>query len=37
MQTLPTITGSSTTGIAANLLNRRFLGIDMEKQFLQMS
>lgn len=37
MQTLPTFTGSSTTGIAANLLNRRFLGIDMEKQFLQMS
>ena len=37
MQTLPTFTGSSTTGIAANLLNRHFLGIDMEKQFLQMS
>ena len=37
MQTLPTFTGSSTTGIAVNLLNRRFLGIDMEKQFLQMS
>ena len=37
MQTLPTITGSSTTGIAANLLNRRFLGIDMEEQFLRIS
>ena len=37
MQTLPTFTGSSTTGIAVNLFNRRFLGIDMEKQFLQMS
>lgn len=37
MQTLPTFTGSSTTGIAANLLNRHFFGIDMEKQFLQMS
>ena len=30
-------TGGSTTGIAANLLNRRFLGIDMEEQFLQIS
>ena len=29
--------GSSTTGIAANLLNRRFLGIDMEEKFLLMS
>ncbi|SHM76938.1 site-specific DNA-methyltransferase (adenine-specific) [Fibrobacter sp. UWR3] len=29
--------GSSTTGIAANLLNRRFLGIDQELQFLNMS
>jgi len=29
--------GSSTTGIAANLLNRRFLGIDKEKTFLDMS
>ena len=37
MQTLPTFTGSSTTGIAVNLLNRRFLGIDMEEKFLQMS
>lgn len=29
--------GSSTTGIAANLLNRRFLGIDQEVEFLNMS
>lgn len=34
---LDPFTGSSTTGIAANLLNRRFLGIDMEEQFLQIS
>lgn len=29
--------GSSTTGIAANLLNRRFLGIDQEQNFIDMS
>lgn len=29
--------GSSTTGIAANLLNRRYLGIDMEEEFLEIS
>lgn len=29
--------GSSTTGIAANLANRRFLGIDQEEQFLKIS
>lgn len=29
--------GSSTTGIAANLSNRRFLGIDKESDFLEMS
>lgn len=29
--------GSSTTGIAANLLGRRFLGIDQEQAFLKMS
>jgi DNA methylase len=29
--------GSSTTGIAANLANRRFLGIDMETEFLDIS
>ena len=37
MQTLSTFTGSSTTSIAANLLNRRILGIDMEEKFLLMS
>ena len=29
--------GSSTTGIAANLLGRRFLGIDQDAKFLEMS
>lgn len=29
--------GSSTTGIAANLSNRRFLGIDQEEEFLNIS
>jgi site-specific DNA-methyltransferase (adenine-specific) len=29
--------GSSTTGIAANLLNRRFVGIDKELEFLEIS
>lgn len=29
--------GSSTTGIAANLLNRRYLGIDIEQEFLEIS
>ncbi len=29
--------GSSTTGIAANLLNRRYLGIDQEEDFLLIS
>lgn len=29
--------GSSTTGIAANLLNRRYLGIDIEKEYLEIS
>ncbi len=29
--------GSSTTGIAANLANRRFLGIDKEVQFMEIS
>ena len=29
--------GASTTGIAANLLGRRFLGIDKEEEFLQIS
>jgi site-specific DNA-methyltransferase (adenine-specific) len=34
---LDPFTGSSTTGIAANLANRRFLGIDQEKDFLEIS
>lgn len=34
---LDPFTGSSTTGIAANLLGRRFLGIDKEDAFLQIS
>ena len=29
--------GSSTTGIAANLVNRRFVGIEQEKQFCELS
>ena len=29
--------GSSTTGIAANLLNRKFVGIDNDKDFLALS
>lgn len=29
--------GSSTTGIAANLLGRRYLGIEKEKSFVEMS
>ncbi|MDX8400859.1 MAG: site-specific DNA-methyltransferase, partial [Gallionellaceae bacterium] len=29
--------GSSTTGIAANLLGRRYLGIDQETEFLEIS
>jgi site-specific DNA-methyltransferase (adenine-specific) len=34
---LDPFTGGSTTGIAANLLNRRFLGIDLEEEYLQLS
>ncbi len=34
---LDPFTGSSTTGIAANLLERKFLGIDLEKEFLDIS
>lgn len=34
---LDPFTGSSTTGIAANLLNRRFLGIDLEEAYLEIS
>jgi site-specific DNA-methyltransferase (adenine-specific) len=34
---LDPFTGSSTTGISANLLNRRFIGIDKELEFLEIS
>ena len=34
---LDPFTGSSTTGIAANLLERKFLGIDKEEGFLEIS
>ncbi len=34
---LDPFTGSSTTGIAVNLANRRFLGIDKEEGFLILS
>lgn len=34
---LDPFTGSSTTGIAANLINRCFVGIDKEKTFLEIS
>ena len=34
---LDPFTGSSTTGIAANLLGRRFLGIDKEEEYLEIS
>ncbi|HIZ33377.1 MAG TPA: site-specific DNA-methyltransferase [Candidatus Bacteroides merdigallinarum] len=34
---LDPFTGSSTTGIAANLTGRRFLGIDREREYLDMS
>lgn len=34
---LDPFTGSSTTGIAANLLNRKFLGVDKEKIYLDLS
>ena len=34
---LDPFTGSSTTGIAANLLGRRFLGIDQSDNFLNIS
>lgn len=29
--------GSSTTGIAASMLNRKFIGIDLEKKYLDLS
>jgi len=34
---LDPFTGSSTTGVAANLLERKFLGIDKEVEFLDIS
>lgn len=34
---LDPFSGSSTTGIAANLLDRRFLGIDQDEKYLEMS
>ncbi len=34
---LDPFTGSSTTGIAASLLNRKFIGIDTEKKYLDLS
>lgn len=34
---LDPFTGSGTTGIAASLLNRRFLGLDKEEKFLEIS
>ena len=34
---LDPFTGSSTTGIAANLTGRRFLGIDREEEYLNIS
>ena len=34
---LDPFSGSSTTGIAANLLGRRYLGLEIEEEFLSMS
>lgn len=34
---LDPFTGASTTGIAANLFDRKFLGIDLEEDFLELS
>jgi len=34
---LDPFTGSSTTGIASNLIERKFLGIDNEIEFLEIS
>ncbi len=31
------VAASATTGIAANLLGRRYLGLEMEEEFLSMS
>ena len=34
---LDPFTGSSTTGIAAHLFGRKFIGVDLDKQFLDVS
>ncbi len=34
---LDPFSGSSTTGIATNLVNRRFLGLDQEEEYLKIS
>ena len=34
---LDPFTGSSTTGIAAAMHDRKFIGVDMEKDFLELS
>lgn len=34
---LDPFSGSATTGIAANLLGRKYLGLEMENEFLTMS
>ena len=34
---LDPFTGSSTTGIAASAFKRKFIGIDMEKKYLDLS
>jgi len=34
---LDPFTGSSTTGIASHLFGRKFIGIDLDKQFLDVS
>lgn len=34
---LDPFSGSSTTGIAASLVGRRFLGIEVEKEYLELS
>ena len=36
-QVLDPFNGSATTGIAANLLGRKYLGLEMEDKFLSMS
>ena len=36
-QVLDPFNGSATTGIAANLLGREYLGLEMEDEFLSMS